>query len=92
MSINELPCLSALCFRVISEGHFTKVVTPKVWDQAGVNFTTPSGKKVRNEEITSMAILLTDGVGEGKLGMVTIFCCSNQARVEPSVMLLTLIQ
>ena len=39
-----------------------------------------------------MAILITDGVGEGKLGMVTVFCCSDQAKVEPLVMLPTLVQ
>ena len=39
-----------------------------------------------------MAILITDGVGEGKLGMVTVFSHSDQAKMEPSVMLLTLVQ
>ena len=39
-----------------------------------------------------MAILITDGVGKEKLGMVTIFCCSDQAKVEPSVTLPTLVQ
>ena len=39
-----------------------------------------------------MASLITDGVNKGKLGMVTIFCYSNQAKVEPSVMLPTLVQ
>ena len=39
-----------------------------------------------------MAILITDGVGERKLGMVTIICHSDKAKVEPLVMLLTLIQ
>ena len=39
-----------------------------------------------------MAILITDGVGEGKLGMVTIFCHSDQVKVKPSIMLPTLVQ
>ena len=39
-----------------------------------------------------MNILITDGVGKRKLRMVTVFCHSDQARVEPSVVLLTLIQ
>ena len=43
-------------------------------------------------EVMLMAILITHGVCEEKLGMVTIFCCSNQAKVEPSVMLPTLLQ
>ena len=36
-----------------------------------------------------MAILITDGVGKGNFGMVTIFCCSE---VEPSLTPLTLVQ
>ena len=92
MAIHELPCLHALCLCVVSEGLFAKLTTQEVWGWAGVDFITPSGKKVRSKEIMLMAILITDGVGEGKLGMVTIFCCSNQAKVEPSVMLLTLVQ
>ena len=74
--------------RVVSEGLFAKLITPKVWGQARVYFITHSGKKVRSEEIMPMAILITDGVGEGKLGMVTVFCYSDQAKMEPSVMVL----
>ena len=90
--VNELPCLSALCFRVVVEGAFAKLVTPEVWGQAGINFTTHSSKRVRSEEIAPMAILITDGVGEGKLRMATVFCWSDQAKVDPSVVLLNLIQ
>ena len=39
-----------------------------------------------------MTILITDGVGKGKLGMVTIFCHSDQAKLEPLVMFPTLVQ
>ena len=39
-----------------------------------------------------MAILITHAVGKGNLGMVTIFCHSDQAKVEPSVMLPTFVQ
>ena len=39
-----------------------------------------------------MVILITDGVGKGKPGMVTSFCHSDQMKVQPSVMLPTLIQ
>ena len=92
ISINELPCLSALHFRLVLKGLFAKLVMPKVWGQAWVDFTTHSGKMVRSEEIMPMAILVTDGVGEGKLGMVTLFCHSDKARVEPLVALPTLIQ
>ena len=91
-SIDELPCLHAFHFCVVSEGLFTKLITPEVWGQTRVDFITHSGKKLRSEEVMPMAILITDGVGDGKLGMLTVFCCCNQAEVEPSVVLLTLVQ
>ena len=36
--------------------------------------------------------LVMDGVGEGKLGIITTFCRSDQAKVEPLDALLTLVQ
>ena len=39
-----------------------------------------------------MVILITNWVGKGSLGMVTVFCHSDQAKVEPLVMLPTLVQ
>ena len=33
-------------------------------------------------EIAPLAILVMDGVGEGKLGMITAFCRTDQAKVE----------
>ena len=72
-SINKLLCLHVLHFWVGIGGLFTKLVTPNVCGQARVDFTTHSGKRVRSEEILTMAILITDGVGKEKLGMVTIF-------------------
>ena len=92
MSIDELPCLHAPYFCVLPEGLFAKLITPEVWDQAWVDFITSSSKKASSGEIVSMAILITDGVGEGKLGMMTIFCHSDLVKVEPSVMFLTLAQ
>ena len=43
-------------------------------------------------EIAPLAILAMDGVGEGKLGMITTFCRSDQVKVEHSDALLTLVQ
>ena len=60
-----------------------------MWGQARVNFTTCSSKKARGEEIMPMGTLITDGIGEGKLGMVTVFCHSDQVKVKPLVMLST---
>ena len=39
-----------------------------------------------------MAILITDGVGKGDLGLVTTFCSCNQAKMEASEALATLHQ
>ena len=58
--INELPFLCALHFWVVSVGLFTKLIISNVWDQARVNFTTLSGKKIRSRGIVPMAILITD--------------------------------
>ena len=90
-SINKLPCLSALHFRVVSEGLFSSLISPELLGQTRANFITSSAKNVMSEEIVPMAILITDGVSKGGLGMVTIFCHFDQVNVEPSVMLLTLI-
>ena len=43
-------------------------------------------------EITPLAIFITDRVGEGKLGMMTTFCRSDQAKVEPLDTLSALVQ
>ena len=43
-------------------------------------------------KIVPLAILVMDGLGEEKLGMLTAFCRTDQAKVEPSNALLTLIQ
>ena len=43
-------------------------------------------------EITPLAILVTDGVGERKLGMITAFCRSDQVKVKPSDALWNLVQ
>ena len=45
-----------------------------------------------HDEIAPLAILITDGVGEEKLGMITSFCRTDQAKVEPLDALLTLVQ
>ena len=92
MSINELPCLIAIHFRVVSEGPFTKLVMPEVWGQAGVDFTICSGKKVRSKDhANGYPCHRWGGWRETQDG--DCLCHTNQqARMEPLVMLLTLIQ
>ena len=91
MSINELPYVGTLCFWVVSEEHFIRLTSPELWGHAGMDFITSSGKRSMSKELVPMAILITDGVGKGSLGMVTNFCHSDQAEVEPWVMLSTLV-
>ena len=52
-----------------------------MWGKAGVEFITTNGQKMSHEAVP-MAILVTDGVREGNMGMVTTFCHHYQAKVE----------
>ena len=54
-----------------------------MWGNAKVEFITNNGQKI-SREVIPMEILVTDGVGEGSLGMVTTFSCHNQAKLEAS--------
>ena len=82
-SLWELSVLGALQFRLISERHFTYVASPDIWRKVGVEFIPDTGLRTC-EEVTHMAILITDGVGEGNLGMVTTFYHHNQNKMESS--------
>ena len=73
--------MGALQSRLISEGFFTSIAPPDRWGRAGVKFLTLTGLK-KSWSTTNSAILLTDGVGEGDLGMVMVFCHPDQARIE----------
>ena len=48
-----------------------------------MEFVTSNNHKI-SEEAIPMVILVTDGVGDGNLGMVIIFCCHVQAKMETS--------
>ena len=50
------------------------------------------GRWATSAKITPLAILVMDGVGKGKLGLKTAFCRTDQGKVEPSDVLLTLDQ
>ena len=62
-----------------------------MWGQVGVEFFLGGSQKISGE-IVPVVVLITDGVEEGSLGMVTTFCCHDQARVESSEVLFTLWQ
>ena len=59
--------------------------------EAGIEFIFSNGQKISREAMP-MAIPVTYGVGEGNLGVVTTFCCHNQAKMEASNALSTLHQ
>ena len=46
-----------------------------------MEFLTLTSPK-RSGETTNLAICITNGVGEGELGMVTVFCHPHQAKIE----------
>ena len=91
-SICELPFLGALQFQIVLERPFAHLTSPLLWEKARVEFITSNGWKISSEIIPMAAVLVTDWVEEGSLGMVTTFCCHDQVKVEPSEVLSTLVQ
>ena len=63
--------MGAVQFRIILERPFACITSPAMWGKARIEFVTSSGQKISGEAIP-VVILVTDGVGEGNLGMVTI--------------------
>ena len=88
-SLWELPVLGPLQFRLISERVFTCVPSSDIWGKTTVEFVTNMGLRIR-KEVTPMVI--TDGIGEENLGMVTIFCHHDQNKMEASNTLAALCQ
>ena len=70
---------------------FTCLTSPAKCGKDGVEFITHNGQKISGEAIP-MAVLVTDGVGEGCLSMETTFCYHDQVKVEVSEALSTLHQ
>ena len=56
---------------------------PRWWVKPGSTSPLILARKWGSKEIIPMATLVRDGVGEGKVEKVTIFCCSDQVKVEP---------
>ena len=74
MSIYRSPYLCTMCFHVASVRLFTHLASPVLWEKAGTDFFNNTGRRAKSTEITPWAILVTGGIGEGKLGMITTFC------------------
>ena len=62
-------------------GAFASIASPDKWGRVGVEFHTLTGWKT-SRETTNTMILITDGVGERDLGLVTVFCHPYQAKME----------
>ena len=92
MSIHGLPYLHALCFCVASERLFTHLASLVLWGKAGTDFINNASRRATNIEINPLAILVTDSLGKGKLGMITTFCRTHQVKVEPLDALSALVQ
>ena len=89
--VHGLPYLCALCFHIALESLFTCLASPALWGKAGTDFINNASRRVMSIEITPLAILVTDGIGQGKLGMITTFCRTDQVKVEPSDVLSALV-
>ena len=62
-------------------GIFAHIASPSKWGKNRVEFVTLTSPK-KSWETTRTVILVTDGVGESDLGMVTVFCHPDQARIR----------
>ena len=82
-TIQELPLLGTLQFRIILERLFSHIASLAMWGKAGIEFVTSNSQKISRKAIP-MVILVTDGVGEGNLGMVTTLCCHDQSKMAAS--------
>ena len=61
------------------------------WGKTREEYVTDTSPRLSGEA-TPMAILVTDGVGKGDLGMVMTFCSHNQVKMEASEVLTALHQ
>ena len=92
MSIHGLPYLDTLWFHITLERLFTHLTSLALWGRARADFIPNASQRTTSTEITTLAILVMEGVGMGGLGMITAFCRTDQVKVKPSDMLSTLVQ
>ena len=85
-SFHEFPFLGTLQFQMVWEMLFAHFSSSSMWGQARVEFLSDTSWKI-SDEIIPMTVLITNGVEEGSLGMVTTFCHHDEAKVESSEVL-----
>ena len=83
MSIHVFPYLHVIQFCIVSDGLFSQLTSLALWGKAGADLLTKVGRRAVSIETTPLAMLVMDRVGEGKLGLITAFCRTDQAKVEP---------
>ena len=83
MSLLELPVMGTLWFRLISEKFFARVLSPTIWRKTKVEYVTETSLRLSGQA-APMAILITDGVGKGDLGMGMTFCSHTLVKIEAS--------
>ena len=92
MDVHPWTSLCTLCFHIVSERLFTHLASQVLWGKAGTDFINNTSRRAMIIEITPLAMLVTDGIDKRKLGMITTLCKTDQAKVEPSDVLLALVQ
>ena len=92
MSIHGLPYLHTLHFHIVSERLFTRLASLVLGEKVGIDFINKASRRAMSVEITPLAILVTDSIGKGKMGMITNFCRTDQEKVEPLDTFLALVQ
>ena len=92
MIIHGLPYLPGLCFCFVSERLFTWLTSPALWRKARADFIPNVGRRAMSADTAPLVIFVMDRIGEGKLGMRTTICSSDQVKVEPLDALSTLVQ
>ena len=90
MSIHGLPYICTIHLSIVLERLSTQLASSGLWIKAVADFITNVGRRATSTEIAPLAILVM--VGEGKLGMITTFCRSDQVKVKPPNALSTLVQ
>ena len=90
-SIQELPCLGVHQFKLITEEFFAHNAFPNNLGKTKVECLTLTSLK-RSRETTNLVISITNGVREGELGMLTVFCHAHQAKIKACDALSTLDQ
>ena len=92
MSIQGLPYLHAIHFCNVLERPLTQLNSSALWGKARDSFITKVGRRATSIEIIPLTILAMEGVGEGKLGMMTAFHRTYQTKVETLDAPLTIVQ